>query len=190
MVAPTRPVARTRSLTDLLGRRKPAPGPADHHDAIRELRKAIKRAGKRRGEAQPVQAAGQPMVAEDYARWREAKLRRGTIMMTPEIERRHYALVLYAVDPTSADELTHHADGGLLGPPLVRSFRVELEPWLALAATLTDWLDRYSGPVALAAPMLHARGSWRVVDLGLEWELAAYHRRHRPEDPSTAAGPS
>ena len=56
-------------------------------------------------------------------------------------------------------------------PPTVGMFLATTEPAAALAGTLATWLELYTGPVALAPPLLRVGGGWRVADLGIDWDL-------------------
>ena len=71
----------------------------DERDIARDLRRQLKRARKREGDPQSAQAAGEPLEAPDYARWRGRALRRGAVSSAPEPEPGRYALVLFTFDP-------------------------------------------------------------------------------------------
>lgn len=75
----------TRALVRLRGERS-----EDDRDVRRDLRRTLKKAGDRDG--QPVQAAGRPMAAEEYVRWRKRALRRGAVSSAPELGPGRYAL--------------------------------------------------------------------------------------------------
>ena len=156
-------------------RRALARGRAAHSggagDPARELRRAIECAGRRGGEPEPVQIAGQPLMAADYARWRAHKLGHGAIFTAPDLEPGRYALVLLAIDLASSEDFAHYGAGGLLTQPSVDTFELEIEPALALTAMLANWLELYSRPVALAPPLLQLGGRWQIADLALDWEL-------------------
>ena len=146
----------------------------DDRDIARDLRRALKRAGGGDGKGQPVQAAGQPFDAEEYAHWRERALRRGAVSSAPELEPGRYALVLYAFVPAAAGQFVRHRAASYLTPPTVGAFIPATEPAFALAGTLASWLDIYARPVELAPPLLHTGGRWRVAELGLDWALPPY----------------
>lgn len=110
-------------------------------------------------------------MAPDYARWRSQKLGQGAVFTAPDLEPGHYALVLLAIDLHSSEDFAHHGAGGLLTQPTVGTFDWDMDPELALAATLAKWLERYPRPVTLAPPLLQFNGRWRVVDLELDWAL-------------------
>ena len=71
-------MARNSALSRLLLRAKGADS-ADDRDVARVLRRALEHTAQRQGDPQAVQVAGLPLEADDYARWRERKLRRGQI---------------------------------------------------------------------------------------------------------------
>ena len=143
----------------------------DERDIARDLRSHLKRARRREGEPQAVQVAGEPLEAPNYARWRRRALRRGSVSSAPELEPGRYALVLFAFDPSSTGQFMRHGAAAQLVPPTVGMFLPTTEPAAALAGTLATWLDLYTRPVALAPPLLHGQGGWRVADLGIEWDL-------------------
>lgn len=120
-----------------------------------------------------MQMAGQPLMPDDYERWRRQTLGRGAILTAPDVGPRQYGLVLLAIDLESDEDFAHHSAAGLLTQPTVGTFDQEVEPAVALSSMLADWLERYPSRVALAPPLLQVRGQWRVADLGLHWELAA-----------------
>ena len=148
------------------GRRAGAGG-----DPKRELRRAIDRARRRPGERKAVQIAGQPLMPEDYERWRRQTLGRGAILTAPDLGPRQYGLVLFAIDLESDEEFSHHDAAGLLTQPTVGAFGLDVEPLAALRSMLTDWLEAYPARVALAPPLLQMRGRWRLADMDLDWEL-------------------
>ncbi len=166
-------MARNSALSRLLLRAKGADS-ADDRDVARVLRRALKHTAQRQGDPQAVQVAGQPLAADDYARWRERKLRRGQISTAPVLAPGRYALVLVAIEPATTGQFTRHGAGRHLTPPTVGEFRPTVEPTFALAATLASWLELFGGPVALAPPLLHTGQRWRVADLGHQWPLAPY----------------
>jgi hypothetical protein len=139
----------------------------------RELRRAIARAARRKGEPEAVQMAGQPLMPEDYARWRKQKLGQGAVFTAPDLEPGRYALVLLAIDLASNEDFAHHGAGGLLTEPTVDTFELHVEPAPALARMLVSWLELYPRPVALAPPLLQLGGRWRVTDFELDWALEA-----------------
>ena len=147
----------------------------------RALRRELKRAGRREGEPQPVQVAGQPLGAEDYAHWRERALRRGTVSSAPELEPGRYALVLFAFAPSATEQFIRHGAASQLTPPTVGMFLPTTEAAVALAGTLATWLKLHAPPVELAPPLLYIRGRWRVAELGLDWPLAP-HEPAVPDD--------
>ena len=163
-------MARPRPLARVLARRGGARA-RDAGNPTRELRRAIERARRRKGEPDAVQIAGQPLMAADYARWRAQKLGHGAIFPTPDLERGRYALVLLAIDLRSTEEFTHAGAGGLLTEPTVDTFELEVEPALALTGMLANWLDLYPRPVMLAPPLLQLGLRWCVTDLELDWAL-------------------
>jgi len=165
-------MAHLRPLARALARRGGARSGAAG-DATRELRRAIARARKREGEPDAAQIAGQPLMAEDYARWRAQKLGQGAIFPAPDLERGRYALVLLAIDLRSSEEFAHAGAGGLLTEPAVDTFGLDVEPALALTSMLANWLELYPRPVMLAPPLLQIRGRWSVADLGLDWALGS-----------------
>lgn len=57
---------------------------ADDRDVERVLR-AISAPGRRDSEPMAVHIAGEPLEEEDYADWRERKLRRGALTPAPEL---------------------------------------------------------------------------------------------------------
>ena len=79
--------------------------------------------------------------------------------------------MLFAFDPRSTEGFIRHGAAAQLVPPTVGMFLPTTEPAAALAGTLAAWLELYSGPVALAPPLLHVGGGWRVADLGIDWDL-------------------
>jgi len=166
-------VARNSALSRLLLRAKGADS-ADDRDVARVLRRALEHTAQRKGDPQAVQVAGRPLEADDYARWRERKLRHGQISTAPELAPGRYALVLVAIEPATTGQFTRHGAGSHLTPPTVGEFRPTVEPTVALAATLASWLELFGGPVALAPPLLHTGQRWRVADLGHQWPLAPY----------------
>lgn len=161
-----------RALLGLRGRHS-----EDDRDVARDLRRQIKRSGRRQGEARAVRAAGQPLEADDYARWRERALRRGAVSSAPELDPGRYALVLYTFDPTATEQFVRHGAARHLTPPTVGAFLPTTESAVALAGTLAAWLELYPHPVTLAAPLLHSGGRWRTVELGIEWEFSAAEPR-------------
>ena len=144
----------------------------DDRDVARDLRRQLKRASRREGEALPVQAAGQPLEAEDYARWRKRALRRGSVSSAPELDPGRFALVLFTFDPAATDQFVRHGAAAHIFPPTVGMFRPMTDPAVALAGTLAAWLSLQQRPVALAPPLLESGGRWRTVDLGLDWPLS------------------
>ncbi len=144
----------------------------DDRDVARALRRQLKRATRREGEPQRVQAAGQPLEAEDYARWRKRALRRGSVSSAPELDPGRFALVLSTFDPAATDQFIRHGAAAQITPPTVGMFRPTTDRVVALAGTLAAWLELQTRPVALAPPLLHSGGRWRTVDLGLDWPLA------------------
>jgi hypothetical protein len=152
---------------------------ADDRDVARALRRALKRVARREGEPQAVQVAGEALEPDDYARWRERKLRRGALTWAPELGPGHYALVLYAIEPSTTEQFIRHGAGRHLTPPTVGDFKAAIEPAVALAGTLASWLETFEWPVVLAPPLLYTAGRWRVADLGLDWPLAPYWRERR-----------
>ncbi len=74
-----------------------------------------------------VQVAGDPLDAEDYVRWRERKLRRGAITAEPEPATGHYALVLFAIDPSTTEQFIAHGAARHLTPPRVGQFKPTVE---------------------------------------------------------------
>lgn len=173
-------MSRRRPIIELLSRRPGAGDASDPSDPLRDLRRALKQASRRSGQGREVQIAAQPMMGDEFSRWRELKLRRGAIMEAPDVERGNYAMVLYAVDPNSNEEFSHWAAGGLVTPPMIRQFNLGLQPQRALARMLAEWIESYPDPILLAPPLLNSGGQWRVVDLGIEWPVDAYSREHRP----------
>ena len=149
---------------------------ADDRDVARALRRALKHTAQRKGDPQPVQVAGQPLGVDDYARWRDRKLRRGQISTAPELAPGRYALVLVAIEPSTVAQFIRHGAAKHLTPPTVGEFKPTIEPTVALAATLASWLELFGRPVALAPPLLHTGGRWGVADLGLAWPLAPHGR--------------
>ena len=145
----------------------------------RALRGALKRAGRRDGDPQAVQIAGQALQRQDYARWRERKLRRGTVSTAPELAPGRYALVLVALEPSTTQQFIRHGAGSHLSPPTVGEFKPAVEPQVALAGTLASWLELFGHPVALAPPLLRTEGRWRVAQLGHDWPLAPYQANAR-----------
>ena len=139
-------MARNSALSRLLLRAKGADS-ADDRDVARALRRALKHTAQRNGEPQAVQVAGQPLDADDYARWRERKLRRGQLSTAPELAAGRYALVLVAIEPATTGQFIRHGAGSHLTPPTVGEFRPTVEPTVALAATLASWLELFGGPV-------------------------------------------
>lgn len=121
---------------------------ADDRDVARALRRALKRAGQRAGDPQAVQVAGQPLDTGDYARWRERKLRRGAISTAPEVAPPRYALVLFALEPSTTTQFIRHGVGRHLTPPTVGDFEPAIEPKVALAGTLASWVEQFALPVA------------------------------------------
>ncbi len=166
-------MARNSALSRLLLRAKGADS-ADDRDVARVLRRALEHTAQRKGDPQAVQVAGRPLEADDYARWRERKLRRGQISTAPVLAPGRYALVLAAIEPATTGQFTRHGAGRHLTPPTVGEFRPTVEPTVALAATLASWLELFGRPVALAPPLLHTGQRWRVADLGHQWPLAPY----------------
>lgn len=144
---------------------------ADERDVARDLRRQLKCASRRDGEPQPVQVAGEPLEAEDYRRWRERALRRGTVSSAPELPAGRYALVLFSFVPAAAGQFVRHRAAAHLTPPTVGAFAQGTEPAVALAGTLAAWIGLYGRPVALAPPLIYTQGRWRVTDLGMEWPL-------------------
>jgi len=145
---------------------------SDNDRAVaRELRRQLKRAARRKGEPRPVQVAGKPLEAEDYAKWRRRALRRGSLSRAPELQPGRYALVLLAFDPAGTGGFIRSGAANHVVPPTVGTFQPKVEPAVALAGTLAGWLELYTDPVALAPPLLHTGGRWRVADLGLDWPL-------------------
>ena len=158
----TTPAAREGRRLRRRSRRRPCAAPsAEAHSPA-----------KRRSPSGP--GRHQPLEADDYARWRERKLRRGQISTAPELAPGRYALVLVAIEPATTGQFTRHGAGSHLTPPTVGEFRPTVEPTVALAATLASWLELFGGPVALAPPLLHTGQRWRVADLGHQWPLAPY----------------
>ena len=119
-----------------------------------------------------MQAAGQPLEAEDYARWRKRALRRGSVSSAPELDPGRFALVLFTFDPAATTQFVRHGAAAHISPPTVGMFRPMTDPAVALAGTLAAWLELQTGPVALAPPLLESGGRWRAVDLGIDWPLA------------------
>jgi hypothetical protein len=113
-----------------------APHSADDRDVARALRRALKRAGRREGDPRAVQVAGEALEADDYARWRERKLRRGALTWAPELGPGRYALVLYAIEPSTTEQFVRHGAGRHVMPPTVGDFKAAIEPAVALAGTL------------------------------------------------------
>ena len=144
---------------------------SDERDVARALRRQRKRASRREGEPQPVQVAGEPLEAEDYARWRERALRRGAVTTAPQLDPDRYALVLFAFTPAATGQFVRHRAAAHLTPPTVGAFSPATEPATALAGTLAAWLGLFARPVALAPPLIYTGGRWHVTDLGLEWDL-------------------
>lgn len=159
----------TRALVRIRGARS-----TDDRDVARELRRALNRAAQRKGNPQRVQVAAETLTADDYARWRERKLRRGALTSAPTVAPGHYALVLVAFDPASTEQFIRHGAATHLTPPKVGEFTPAVEPTVALAGVLAYWLDAFERPVALAPPLLHTGTRWGVADLGLDWPLAPY----------------
>lgn len=155
----------TRALVRLRGGRS-----EDDRDVRRDLRRTLKKAGDRDG--QPVQAAGRPMAADEYVRWRKRALRRGAVSSAPELGPGRYALVLFTFAPASAQQFVSHGAAAHLAPPTVGMFRPLTEPALALAARRVDRAVSAAG-VPRAAAAAH-RGRWRVADLELDWPLPPY----------------
>lgn len=168
-------MARDGRIARALARAR-EPRSADDGDLARGLQRALKRAGRRSGHPQAVQVAGQPLEAEEYAHWRERKLRRGTASTAPALQPGHYALVLVAIESSTTGEFVHRDAGRHLTPPTVGEFKPTTKHTVALAETLIPWLERFPRSVALAPPLLYTLGRWRVADLGLDWPLAAYTR--------------
>jgi hypothetical protein len=152
---------------------------ADDRDVARALRRALKRAGRREGDPQAVQVAGEALEADDYARWRQRKLRRGALTWAPELGLGRYALVLYAIEPSTTEQFVRHGAGRHVMPPTVGDFKAAIAPTVALAGTLASWLETFARPVVLAPPLLYTGGRWRVAELGLDWPLAPYGRERR-----------
>ena len=148
---------------------------ADDRDVLRELQRQRKRAHKLKGDPQPVQVAGHPLDAEEYARWRRRMLRRGAVTTAPEVDPARYALVLYAFPPSATQQFVRHGAGTHLTPPTVGSFLPGVDPPFALLATLTGWIELYGRPVTLAPPLIRIDRNWHVADLGLDWELPPHH---------------
>jgi hypothetical protein len=171
-------VARNDFLARALFRLR-GPASADDRDVERALRRALKRAGRREGDPQAVQVAGQPLEAEDYARWRDRKLRRGAISSAPELAPGRYALVLVAIEPSTTEQFIRHGAGRHLRPPAVGEFRPAIEPTVALAGTLASWRELFRRAVVLAPPLLYTGERWRVAKLGFDWPLAPYGRERR-----------
>jgi len=142
----------TRALVRLRGGRS-----EDDRDVRRDLRRTLKKAGDRDG--QPVQAAGRPMAADEYVRWRKRALRRGAVSSAPELGPGRYALVLFTFAPASAQQFVSHGAAAPLASPTVGMFRPLTEPALALAGTLAAWIELYRRPVCLAPPLLHTGGA-------------------------------
>ena len=146
---------------------------ADDRDVARELRRQLKLASRRAGEARPVQVAGKPLEAAQYAKWRRRAVRRGVISAAPELQAGRYAMVLFAFDPADTEAFIRTGTATQLTPPTVGTFLPAVEPPVALAATLAGWLEqRHHERWELCPPLLHTGGHWRVADLGREWPLA------------------
>lgn len=164
----------TRTLLGLRGAHS-----ADDRDVARALRRALKRANRREGDPHPVQVAGDALNYDEYARWRERKLRRGALTSAPTVAPGHYALVLVAFDPSTTEQFIRHGAAKHLTPPKVGEFKPAIELTVALAGVLAYWLEAFERPVALAPPLLYMGERWRVVDLGFDWPLAPYGSERR-----------
>ena len=167
-------MARNSALSRLLLRARGGVHSADDRDIARALQRARKHTAQRAGDAQTVQVAGRPLERDDYARWRERKLRRGALSAAPELAPGRYALVLVAIGPSTTDQFVRRGAGTHLTPPTVGAFKPTVEPAIALAATLASWLELFERPALLAPPLLYTAGRWRVADLGLDWPLAPH----------------
>jgi hypothetical protein len=152
---------------------------AAERDVARDLRRQLKLAARREGEPLAVQLAGEALAHAAYAKWRRRALRRGAVTGAPVLESGRYALVLFALAPAAADRFVRQGSGAQLAPPTVGAFLEGVEPAVALGGTIAGWLEIHTHPVALAPPLLHIDGRWRVADLGLEWPLAPYAPRRR-----------
>ena len=129
----------------------------DDRDVARDLRRQLKRTTRRGGEALPVQAAGQPLEPEDYARWRKRALRRGSASSAPELDPGRFALGLFTFDPAATAQFVRHGAAAQIAPPTVGMFRPMTGPTVALAGTLAAWLELEQRPVPLAPPDLTRR---------------------------------
>src|SRR4051812_5341556 len=147
---------------------------AAERDVARDLRRQLKLAAPREGEPLAVQLAGEALGHADYAKWRRRALRRGAVSSAPVLEGGRYALVLFALAPAADDRFVRQGSAAQLVAPTVGAFLPSVEPAVALGGTIAGWLEIHTQAVALAPPLLHTGGHWRVADLGLEWPLAPY----------------